>query len=515
MRVGIIELLVDTPSAGWPDRLYAAYFRKQLISIMPQAVAVWCRELGHDVHYTTYYGQHDPTRLLPDELDVVFVATYTQASALAYALDKLYRRQGTLTVIGGPHATSFPRDCLRFFDLVVGACDKRLVDDILRGHFDPPATIASGRPATDLPSVEERMPEIAISAFSRGRPNLTSVVPVLASIGCPYACDFCIEWNKPYTALPKERLAADLRFILESYPGALVIYHDPNFAVRFDETMDIIEAVPEGRRNSYGMESSLSILKESRLHRLRRTNCLYVAPGIESWTEYSNKAGVGDKSGQQKLAQIVDHLDLLGEYVPSMQANLMFGSDADRGREPAELTKEFIRRVPAVFPVVNIPTPFGGKPLHDRYLAEGRVLRSLPFAFYYNPYLAAVVKHYHPLEYCDHLIDIHETMASHAMLARRLVTGPSATVRFIHALRTVGVRADLAELRRIRAMLASDAGFRAFHEGRSDALPAYYHRRLEERLRRYAELVSRADRTPVHEAPATPEAAPTPALAGC
>ena len=198
-----------------------------------------------------------------------------------------------------------------------------------------------------------------------------------------------------------------------------------------------------------------------------------------------------------------------------MQANLMFGSDADRGREPAELTKEFIRRVPAVFPVVNIPTPFGGTPLHDRYLAEGRVLRSLPFAFYYNPYLAAVVKHYHPLEYCDHLIDIHETMASHAMLARRLVTGPSATVRFIHALRTVGVRADLAELRRIRAMLASDAGFRAFHESRSDALPAYYHRRLEERLGRYAELVSRADRTTVHEAPATPEAAPTPALAGC
>ena len=86
--------------------------KKQYESITPQAVAVWCRQLGHEVAYTAYYGQRDPRQLLPDGLDLVFLSTYTQSSALA----KLYRRQGILTVIGGPHAKSFPRDCLRFFD---------------------------------------------------------------------------------------------------------------------------------------------------------------------------------------------------------------------------------------------------------------------------------------------------------------------------------------------------------------------------------------------------------------
>lgn len=74
--------------------------KKQYASIMPQAVAAWCRQLGHEVAYAAYYGQHDPKRLLPDDLHVVFLSSYTQSSAFAYALAKLYRQEGTRTVIG-------------------------------------------------------------------------------------------------------------------------------------------------------------------------------------------------------------------------------------------------------------------------------------------------------------------------------------------------------------------------------------------------------------------------------
>jgi hypothetical protein len=325
MKVGILDLLNDISPKGFRDRLYAAYFTRMLVSITPQAVAVWCRQLGHEVFYATYYGQKDPRRLLPDELDVIFVGAYTQASALAYALAKFYRKEKTLTVIGGPHAKAFPVDCLRFFDLVVKDCDKTLISDILRGHFDPPSIITSGRVLTEFPSVEERMPEIASSAFSGGRPTWTSAVPLLASVGCPYSCDFCVDWNNKYIALPKDRLEADLRYLSENLPGVLIGYHDPNFGVRFDETMDIIETVPKEKRNPYVMESSLSILKESRMPRLQRTNCVYLAPGIESWGDYSNKAGVGAKSGRDKLEQIVDHFALLRQYIAGFQANFIFG----------------------------------------------------------------------------------------------------------------------------------------------------------------------------------------------
>lgn len=48
-------------------------------------------------------------------------------------------------------------------------------------------------------------------------------------------------------------------------------------------------------------------------------------------------------------------------------------------------------------------------------------------------------------------------------------------------------------------MLRSDRGFRAFHEGRSDALPEFYRWIYERALGVYAELVSRRKRIPILE----------------
>ncbi len=514
MKIGVIDLLTDTLSSGWLERPYGTYFRRQLFSIAPQAVSVWCRQLGHDVHYATFYGQRDPLRLLPDDLDVVFVAAYTQASALAYALAKIYRKRKTLTVIGGPHAKSFPRDCKRFFDLVVEDCDKALVAEILSGHFDPPAVITSGRPLTDIPPVEERMPEIGIATFHRGKPTRVSVVPMLSSIGCPYNCNFCVDWNNDYVALPQERLKADLEYLSENWPSVIIGYHDPNFAVRFDETMDIIESVPAGRRNPYIMESSLSILKESRLPRLRETNCCYVAPGVESWADYSGKAGVGGKHGRDKLEQVLAHLEAISEFVGGLQANFVFGTDGDRGSEPVELTMEFVKRAPSVWPTFNIPTPYGGTPLYDQYYAEGRLLKSLPFAFYFNPFLAITPNNYHPIEYYDHMISMQAANASAGMLARRLRSPTThAKVKFVMALRTAWSRRSLRRYQEIGKALASDTQFRLFHEGRTSVLPRFYHQLFEKRLGRYAELISRADRIPMLKGPAEqpPEVADAPA----
>ena len=501
MRIAILDLLADTPSRSWAGRLYGLYFRKQFMAITPQAVAVWCRSLGHEVHYATYYGQQDPLTLIPDDIDVLFVAAYTQCSALAYALALIFRRRKVLTVIGGPHARSFPTDCIRFFDIAVKDCDKTLIADILRKRFDPPAIVTSGRSLSDLPSVEERAPEIAVASFHRNKPLATSVVPLLASTGCPYTCSFCIDWNTPYAAMPSERFQADLIYLSRHWPKMTIGYHDPNFAVRFDEVMKLIETLPEGPRNPYIMESSLSILKDERLPRLRRTNCVYVAPGIESWVDYSNKAGAGAKRGSEKLKSVLAHVKELSRYVPGVQANFLFGGESDRGEEPVALTKEFIENLPDVWPTVNIPTPFGGTPLYDQLYREGRILWALPFAFYYNPYLAITLKHYDPVTYYGHLIDIHQSITSWEMLSRRLTTKKSRLVRFVHGLRTLATRAELGHFRRLHALLRTDSRMRAFHEGRSGTLPEYYQDLFEKRLGRYAELLPRELRKPVLEQP--------------
>lgn len=504
MKIGVLDLVVDTVVRTTINSLYTARFRRQFYGIIPQTVAVWCRQMGHEVHYTTYYGQADPKSLLPDDLDIVFIAAFTQASALAYALAKLYRSDGTLTVLGGPHAKSFPEDSLRFFDYVVQECDKSLVKDIIDGQFDPPAILSTGKPLTELPTVAERLPEIRKAAFSGDRPGKTAFIPVMASIGCPYHCDFCMDWNRAYLPLSRERLKADLDYLSASYPDSLLVFHDPNFGVRFDEVMQLLETIPAGRRNRYLMECSLAILKPERLSRLQETGCIFVAPGIESWMNYSNKAGAGAKKGREKLEDVIRQFKTLQQYIPDSQANFIFGTDADCGPEPAGLTREFIQRMPDVWPALNIPVPFKGTPFFDQLWQDGRILKAMPLSFYYRPYLVIRVKNYTPIEFYDHLIELYTIVTSYPMILRRLFARSAPALKIIYTVRALHLRQELAELRRVRDRLRQDPALLAFHEGESKYLPEFYQHRFDNRLGHYAALISREERIPVLESLPSP-----------
>ena len=497
MKVGVLELLAWGGAPSWRQTLEGYVTTKQYASIVPQAVAAWSRRLGHEVHYATFYGQGDPKRKLPDDLDLIFMSGYTKDSALAYALAKLYKKEGTVTVIGGPHAKSFPHDCLRFFDLVVTQCDEALVGDILGGHYEPNSIVSSGKALNSLPSLEERMPEVRAASFLRGtRPYFASMVPMLSSLGCPYTCNFCADWNNPYSVLPTDQLEADLKYLSANYPGVKITFHDPNFAVQFDKTLDILERVPEGHRNPYIMESSLSVLKEDRLARLRDTNCFFVAPGVESWTDYSNKAGVGRKTGEEKVRLVAEHMEMLHSYVPAIQANFMFGLDTDEGTEPVELTKDFMTRTPFAWPVVNIPVPFGGTPLHDDYLAGGRILDGIPFSFYYFPYLVTTIKNYDPVTYYQNLLDMLLHYSTRKFWWRRLGTTTSQSLRLLYTVRTLRVKEGIGHFRKMLDRLTTDHQFRDFHEGGATGVPEFYNHEFERLLGRYAPLISQEERIP-------------------
>jgi len=495
MRVGIIELLTGSTSRNWAEHTYNSRFRKQFASIMPQAVAVWCRQLGHQAFYATYYGQKDPMRLLPDDLDFVFISTFTHASALAYSLAKLYRRKKVLTVIGGPHANAFPTDCLRFFDIVVQECDKSLIDDILQSRFNRHSIVKSCRPLENVPSVQERLAEIKIASFARGRPSMFSSVPILSSLGCPYKCDFCVEWNKPFVTFPTESIETDLRFVAENFGKVVVAFHDPNM-IDLDRVLGAMETIPLKSRNPYALSCSLSVLKNSRLARLRETNCAYVGLGVESWNDYSTKAGTGKNVGWTKLERIAARFAELHAYVPSLGACFIFGTNSDEGDEPIELTKEFIRRVPYVWPAINTPAPFGGTALYENCLRQERILKYLPFHFYFTPYLAMKPLNYSPVEYYEKLVGLISFATSLYISANRVAKTKNFALKTLQELRTLALRNQLLEMKRILRHLKADKSFRRFHEGQHNSLPNFYYARFKQALGGYAELLSDAEMVP-------------------
>jgi radical SAM superfamily enzyme YgiQ (UPF0313 family) len=498
MKIGILELLAGRAVTVW-DLFEGLLVSKQYANLTAQAVSVWCRQMGHEVFYATYYGIGDPKSKLPNDLDVVFISSFTYTALLAYALSKAFKKDGTLTVMGGPHAKAFPMDSKRFFDIVVLECNRELIAAIIEKEFRPHCIVSSPGPYRDVPSVAERLPEIKRSAFSTGRwPYPGTFIPMLASMGCPHTCDFCVDWNNPYYALSSSKLKEDLFYLSEHLPGVKLMFQDPNFAIRFDETLSLFESLPPEKRSPYAVESSLNILRPDRLARLRDTNCISMTPGIESWSQYSRKAGVGSAINEEKLVQVVEHFSVLHEYIPYLGANFIFGLDHDAGDEPFELTKEFIRRLPFVWTSLNIPVPFGGTPLYAARLQDGRLLQKMPFTFYTLPFLTIILKNYDPISYYQKLVELYDLVSSDETLRRRRGASQHWMLNIAHSVRVFTAKQRLNGLEIILYHLRTDRGFLDFHTGKHNRLPAFYEEINRKKLGKYYELMPLEESQPLH-----------------
>lgn len=500
LRVGVLELLVPYASRGVLERGARMLLAKQSASVMPQAIAAWARRAGHAVRYAAWYGQEPPERLLPPrEIDVLLLACHSRASLVAYALAALYRRERVVTVIGGPHASAFPRDAGRHFDTVVDQCDEPLLRDVLADPRAHRGFVTTTRPLAEIPGVEERLPEIRTSAFLGSRPFFATTIPMLASAGCPYTCDFCIDAAKDYTLFPLDGLRHDLAFLERRYPGVRLVFHDPNFAVRFDRVLSVLEERPETARHPYAMQATLSVLTRQRLPRLAATRCVYVAPSLESFNDYGAKAGVGRATGRAKLTQVIDHLLAIHEHVPGVQVNVIFGLDQDGdGALHLALFEDLVRALPFALITATIAMPYGGTVLHERLKREGRLLTALPPAFYYVPHLASLPRDGDARGLVDRLHRAFSIMTEGETLRARWRSRLPRPLALLHNIRALEARRTRDVLAAMRSRLQDDPQMRAFHAGRTLDLPDYYKRLARTWLGRHAELVPDDALVPEH-----------------
>jgi hypothetical protein len=472
LKVSILDLMTKGPSRS----LWGRAMQPNFASIMPQVVGVWCEQAGHDVRFVCYTGREDLTRELPDDSEVLFVAAYTQGAQLAYALSSLYRRQGAITVLGGAHARCYPQDAARYFDYVLGFTDKDLVRDVLRDCAPqrPGLQLAAKRQPAHLPGIKERWKFIAPTI---AKTPVVKLVPTLGSLGCPYTCSFCIDAVVDYQPLDTAQIKEDLRFVLGQTKRPRVGWHDPNFGVRFDEIMSAIEeAVPKDHID-FAAESSLALLSEPRLQRLRANGFKAMLPGVESWYSLGGKSKTGAASGIEKVRKVADHLNTVLRYIPIVQANFVLGLDEDEGDEPFELTKRFVDLAPGVFPAYSLLSAFGqAAPLNLELQRAGRVLAT-PFHFLDNNRATNVrPKHYSWAALYENVIGLRKHSFSLRAVARRFDANRGSLPRWMNAVRALSsegsgrIRYDS----KVRRLLDGDTPLRRFFEGETTELPPFY-----------------------------------------
>ncbi len=478
LRVTIVDLVTKGPTR----RLYNRVMNANLASIMPQAIGVWCEELGHEVRFVCYTGAEDLAAEVVQDTDVLFIGAFTRSAQTAYAVSNLCRRSGAVTVLGGPHARCYPQDAAKYFDYVLGFTDKTVIADLLS---DPAPQrpvglqLSAARQPPTLPSLRERWKFIAPTL---AKASFLKIVPMIGSMGCPYTCSFCIDSVVPYQPLPFDQIRDDLQFLLTKTRRPRVGWHDPNFGVRFDDYMDVIESVVPPRRMRFVAESSLSLLSEAHVKRLERNGFDGLLPGIESWYDLGHKSKTGSSAGAEKVRQVADHVNMILRHVPYVQTNFVLGLDSDSGAEPFELTKRFIDLSPGAYPAFSLLTSYGqAAPLNLELQRAGRVL---PFPFHFldsNHAMNVRPLNYGWTEFYDRAVDLTRYALTGARVRRRFWANRGVTTRLLNGVRAVTSN-RAAYQATIRRLLDTDVDVRRFINGESTVLPKFYENRIRRSL---------------------------------
>ena len=477
MRITIIDLAERGPTRD----LFKRRMSPNYASIMPQAVAVWCEEMGHDVRYLCYTGGEDLTALAADT-DLLFVGAFTLSGFTAYALSAIYRAGGAVTVLGGPHARCYPEDAARHFDYVLGLTGRGQIAEVLSEaapHRPRGRCLSAPVQPREIPNLRQRWKYVEPVMRKAGPVKL---VPMIGSFGCPYSCSFCIDAVIPYQPLDFDTLKADLAFVRTKVKDPIVGWQDPNFGVRFADYLDAIEeAAPPGTMR-FVAEMSLSLLTDDNLARLERNGFVGMLPGIESWYDYGNKSKATRAHGLAKVEQVADHVNRVLARIPFVQTNFILGLDCDQGEEPFALTREFLDRTPGAYPAFSLFTCYGrASPLNLDLQREGRV-NAMAFHFLdSNHGMNILPRHYEWPDFYDKVAEVTRYAYGARGIARRLRANGLNMAGLFNLFRgaTTGRPKYQAEMAR---MLRDDPAVRAYFEGETRAMPAFFEARVRKDL---------------------------------
>jgi radical SAM superfamily enzyme YgiQ (UPF0313 family) len=315
------------------------------------AVGTALREQGHDVKIvdspddSSYFGIGPTT---PEYLDAVSMLRLIKLNDA-----------GSRVVIGGPHATANPEQCLADgFDVVTIGDGENTTAHTFRanGIVDLGRSPLSGYPVADrslLPIQDYRYEIAGIQATT-----------IMTSRGCPYCCGFCANTERSVRYYSLNRIEREIAYLKECWNYEALMIFDDIFILNKERAQQIC-AILERHRITWRcfVRGDLVVRHGQRLvDKMAQSGCAEVAIGIESGSDRILKIiNKGETTGT--LLKAIRMLQRAGIRVKGLFIVGLPGED----RASLKETQWFVEEAALDDVDFTVYQPYRGSPIWDNY----------------------------------------------------------------------------------------------------------------------------------------------------
>lgn len=209
----------------------------------------------------------------------------------------------SLIVVGGPHLSLYPEECLSFdiFDIgVYGDGEETLLEiarcveegrapENIRGTImrrDGKVVVNEARPwlenldAVPYPAVE-LIPLDRYNCITVEKPFLTLV----SSRGCPYKCGFCSQvfCGDSVRLRSPENVVGEIELYVKTHGVREVIMFDETFTVKKERVMEICRLIRQRNlRFRFNVRTRVDTIDEEMMRALKEAGCYGLHMGVES-----------------------------------------------------------------------------------------------------------------------------------------------------------------------------------------------------------------------------------------
>ncbi|MCK9612258.1 MAG: radical SAM protein [Bacteroidales bacterium] len=322
------------------------------------------------------------------EAGLVGISAYTTSVYRAYQIAQEYKGKNIPVVLGGYHATFFPEEASQYVDVVAVGRAEGVWPDILKDF--------ESKSLQPLYTCDTKIP-----AFFKQRKDIFKkydypIGTVMASLGCPYNCDFCagpVVQNHHYYLRDIDETVEEIKQLEQDY----FIFSDDNFIgssnAHKDRVVMLLQKMIEQKVNKkWQCAATINVSQYPDLLKLaHKAGCVLMYIGIESYDE--NELLMYNKSSNEKFF-VNNYKKAFREIHKNKIAifgGYLCGTENDNLEDYMRKAKAIIRSSVDSYTFTFV-TPLPKTKLFTDYLLKGKLLyTSFPEDWiYYNCYCATV-----------------------------------------------------------------------------------------------------------------------------